>query len=94
MLHSNFVDEHRGLSPVSEAGFRHQLVLVPSTVVYFITENRRNMGKKYVQLSIFTGHEEKRVVFLDERSSASSGQHMTLHVSTSFVFVWEDEYNW
>ena len=26
MLLSNFEDEHRGLSPVSEVGFRHQLV--------------------------------------------------------------------
>ena len=33
MLHSNFVDEHRGLSPVSEAGFRHQLVHVPPTEI-------------------------------------------------------------
>ena len=31
MLLSNIGDEHRGLSPVSEAGFRHQLVLVPPT---------------------------------------------------------------
>ena len=31
MLLSNFVEEQRGLSPVSEAGFRHQLVLVPPT---------------------------------------------------------------
>ena len=31
MLLSNFGVEHRGLSPVSEAGFRHQLVLVPLT---------------------------------------------------------------
>ena len=28
MLLSNFEDEHRGLSLVSEAGFRHQLVFV------------------------------------------------------------------
>ena len=32
MLLSNFGDEHRGLSPVTEAGFRHKLVLVPLTV--------------------------------------------------------------
>ena len=31
MLLSNFGDEHRGLSPVSDAGFRHQLVLIPPT---------------------------------------------------------------
>ena len=31
MLLSNFGKENRGLSPVSEAGFRHQLVLVPPT---------------------------------------------------------------
>ena len=29
MLLSNFESKNRGLSPVSEAGFRHQLVLVP-----------------------------------------------------------------
>ena len=29
MLFSNFGDEHRELSLVSEAGFRYQLVLVP-----------------------------------------------------------------
>ena len=32
MLHSNFRDENRRLSLISEAGFRHQLVLVPPTV--------------------------------------------------------------
>ena len=32
MLLSNFREENRGLSPVSEAGLRHQLVLVPPTV--------------------------------------------------------------
>ena len=31
MLLGNFGDEHRGLSPVLEAGFRHQLVLIPPT---------------------------------------------------------------
>ena len=32
MLLSNFRDEQRGLSPVLEAGFLHQLALVPPTV--------------------------------------------------------------
>ena len=32
-LLSNFGDENCGLSLVSEAGFRHQLVLVPPTVI-------------------------------------------------------------
>ena len=36
MLLSNFGAEHRRLSPVSEAGFCYQLVLVPSTVLYEI----------------------------------------------------------
>ena len=31
MLLSNSGNEHRGLSPVSDAGFRHQLVVVPPT---------------------------------------------------------------
>ena len=30
MLLSNFGEENRGLSPVSETGFRHELVLSPS----------------------------------------------------------------
>ena len=30
-LLSNFGEENRGLSPVSETGFRHQLVLIPPT---------------------------------------------------------------
>ena len=34
MLHSNFGDEHRGLCPVLEAGFRHQLVVFPPTVLH------------------------------------------------------------
>ena len=44
MLLSNFWDEHRGLSLVSEAGFRHQLVLVPPTEkvqVYFLQRMKR-----------------------------------------------------
>ena len=35
-LLSNLGDEHRGLSPVSEAGFRYQLVLVPPTEIKLI----------------------------------------------------------
>ena len=31
MLLSNLIDEHRGLTPVSEAGSCHQLALVPPT---------------------------------------------------------------
>ena len=42
-IHSkNFGDEHRGLSLVSKAGFRHQLVLIPPAVV------RRIILKLYV----------------------------------------------
>ena len=43
MLLSNFGDELLGLSPVLEAGFRHQLVLVPLTGLFACVAARENV---------------------------------------------------
>ena len=45
-LLSNFRDKDRGLSPSSEAGFCHQLALVPSTDS-FCTKSKLLVGAKF-----------------------------------------------
>ena len=47
MLLSNFSDQNRGLSPLSEAGFRPQLVLIPPTAA--ISRDNRALQCWYIK---------------------------------------------